>query len=216
MVHLPDMLALEVWNEPNAARWFAPNPSPALYVRMLRAARQAARQVGFDRPIIIGGLAPKKPLIAGKVPPARYLSRVYELVGSQAFDGIGAHPYPAGPPWVANTDANLDQLHAVSDRFDDAGKPLWITEVGLGGTPTGAGKFSVPLDRQGPILTRMYRSIQGSNVRAFLIYTLYDSTIGGNRFGPYGVLTPDLRPKPAYCYLALHIGRTHACPAAGS
>jgi polysaccharide biosynthesis protein PslG len=213
MVHLPDMLALEIWNEPNSARFFAPHPSPGLYARMLRAADQAARHVGFDRPIITGGLAPEKPRHAGKVPPVRFLSRVYELAGRRAFDGIGTHPYPAGPPWVANMNANLNQLRAVARSFHDAGKPLWITEVGLGGTPGGAGLFGAPLDRQGPILASMYRSVQGTDVRAFLIYNLYDSPAGGNRFGPYGVLTPALRPKPAYCYLAQHLGGRHACAA---
>jgi hypothetical protein len=213
MVHLPDMLALEIWNEPNSARFFAPHPSPALYARLLKAADQAAREVGFDRPIITGGLAPERPRHAGKVPPAEFLTRVYELAGRKAFDGIGSHPYPAGPPWVANMSANLDQLRAVARRFHDAGKPLWITEVGLGGTASGAGLFSAPLDRQGPILASMYRSVQGGDVRAFLIYNLYDSIGGGNRFGPYGVLTQALRPKPAYCYLAQHLGGTPACPA---
>jgi hypothetical protein len=213
MVHLPDMLALEIWNEPNSARFFAPHPSPALYARLLKAADPAAREVGFDRPIITGGLAPERPRHAGKMPPAEFLTRVYELVGREAFDGIGTHPYPAGPPWVANMNTNLDQLRAVARRFHDAGKPLWITEVGLGGTAGGAGLFSAPLDRQGPILASMYRSVQGGDVRAFLIYNLYDSIGGGNRFAPYGVLTPALRPKPAYCYLAQHLGGTSACPA---
>ena len=215
MVHFPDMRALEIWNEPNLARSFAPRPSPALYARMLQAADQAAREVGFDRPIITGGLSPSPPS-AGKMPPARFLSRVYELAGGAPFDGIGTHPYPAGPPWVANMNANLDQLRAVSERFHDAPKPLWITEVGIGGAPGGVGQFNVPLAQQGPILVRMYRSIQRSEVRAFIIYSLYDSIAGGERFGPYGVVGPNLEPKPAYCYLAQHIGRTHACPAAGS
>lgn len=215
MVHLPDMRALEIWNEPNSARFFAPRPSPALYARMLQAAGEAARQVGFDRPIITGGLAPARPANAGKMPPARFLSQVYELAGRGAFDGIGTHPYPDGPPWVANMTDNLDQLRAVSDRFHDHGKPLWITEVGLGGTPGGGGRFSVPLDEQGPVLARMYRAVQGSDVRAFIVYTLYDSTIGGKRFGPYGIVGPDLRPKPAYCHLAQHLGHTNACATAG-
>jgi hypothetical protein len=213
MVHLPHMRALEVWNEPNSARFFAPHPSPALYVRLLRAADQAARQVGFKRPIITGGLAPEKPRHAGKMPPARFLSRVYELGGRRAFDGIGAHPYPADPPWVANMTANLNQLRAVSSRFHDPAKPLWITEVGLGGTSGGQGHFAVPVRRQGPVLTRMYRSVQGTDVRAFIVFTLFDSNIEASRFGAYGVVSPTLSPKPAYCYLARHLGGTPACPA---
>jgi hypothetical protein len=215
MVRFPRMRALEIWNEPNSTRFFAPRPSPALYARMLRAADQAARQVGFEPPVITGGLAPELPRHAGKVPPARFLSAVYEAAGAGTFDGIGAHPYADGPPWVADMTRNLDQLRAVRDRFGDRGKPLWITEAGLGGTASGQGEHSVPLEEQGPILTRMYRAIQGTDVRAFIVYTLYDSPIGGKRFGPYGVVGPDLRPKPAYCELARRLGHVSACEPGG-
>jgi len=215
MVHLPRMRALEVWNEPNLAHFFAPRPSPGLYARMLRAADQAARQVGFKRPIITAGLAPEAPRHADKLPPARFLSRLYELAGRGAFDGIATHPYPDDPPWVANMTGNLDQLRAVTRRFHDAGKPLWITEVGLGGTSRGQGHFAVPLVHQGPILARMYRSVQGSDVQSFIVFNLYDSTSLGNRFGAYGVVSPKLEPKPAYCYLAHHLGHTRSCTGRG-
>jgi len=212
MVRMPKMRALEVWNEPNLARSFAPRPSPAFYARMLEAADQAASEVGFRRPIITGGLSPVPPS-GGKMPPARFLEGVYRAAGRAAFDGIGTHPYPASSPWVASMNANLDQLRAVRSRFHDSRKPLWITEVGVGGAPGGAAEFSVPLARQGPTIARMYRSIQGRDVRSFIVYSLYDSTAGGERFGPYGVMTPTLQPKPAYCQLAAQIGRMRACPA---
>ncbi len=211
MVRMPKMEALEVWNEPNSSRYFAPHPRPALYVQMLRAADEAARQVGFERPIITGGLAPTGPIRAGKFPAPEFLSRVYELAGKDAFDGIGAHPYPDGPPWVAGMRSNLNQLRRVSARFGDASKPLWITEVGLGGTPSGDGRYDVALGRQGPVLERMYRSTRDDDVRSFIIYTLNDTGVPETRFAVYGVLTPAFRPKPAYCYLARHLGGTHPC-----
>lgn len=211
MLHLPEMSALEVWNEPNYARFFAPRAEPALYARLLRAADQAARDAEFHQPIITGGLSPVPPA-GGKMPPAHFLSRVYDTAGKRAFDGIGVHPYPAGPPWTASMTENLDQLHGVSTRFGDASKPLWITEFGIGGARGGAGRFDVPLDRQGPLLTRMYRAAQGMNVRSFLVYQFYDFSDKSSRFATYGVLTASLRPKPAYCYLAQHVGGMRGCP----
>ena len=210
MDHLPKMGALEVWNEPNFATFFAPHADPALYSRLLRAADAAAHQADFRRPILTAGLSPVPPA-GGKMSPTRFLSRVYEIAGKGSFDGIGAHPYPAQAPWVAGMTADLEQLRRVSERFGDGSKPLWITEVGIGGTRGGGGHFNVPLDQQGPLLDRMYRATRGLNVRSFLIYALSDFP-GASRFGTYGVLTPALRPKPAYCYLAQHIGRTRACP----
>lgn len=214
MVHLPRMRALEIWNEPNSARFFAPHPSPVLYSRLLRAADQAARQVGFKRPIVTGGLAPEKPVNPGKMPPVEFLSQVYRTAGRHAFDGIGAHPYPDGPPWVANMAENLNQLRSVSRRAGDGGKPLWITEVGLGGTPGGGGHFAVPLERQGPVLAQMHDAVSRmGDVRSFIVFNLFDSNPQGGRFGAYGVMSPGLVPKPSYCYLARHLGGTRACPA---
>jgi hypothetical protein len=146
------------------------------------------------------------------MPQAKFLSRVYEIAGKGAFDGIGAHPYPSQPPWAADMTANLERLRRVSERFGDGSKPLWITEVGIGGTPDGGGHFDVPLGQQGPVVARMYHAAQGMNVRSFLIYTLSDVGASTSRFATYGVLTPALRPKPAYCYLAQHVGHTSACP----
>ncbi len=210
MTHLPRMSALEVWNEPNFVSFFAPHPNPAMYARLLRGADEAARQANFHRPILTGGLSPNAPS-RGKIPPAQFLARVYEIDGKRSFDGIGAHPYPAQEPWVAGMTKNLEQLRRVSERFNDGSKPLWITEVGIGGAGGGTGHFNVPLDQQGPVLARMYDAARRLNVRLFLIYTLSD--LGGtSRFGTYGVMSPALRPKPAYCYLAQHVGGMRACP----
>jgi len=211
IAHLPRMSALEVWNEPNFRIFFAPQADPGLYARLLEAADEAAGESGFHGPILTGGLSPASPA-RGKMPPSRFLSRVYEIAGKGSFDGIGAHPYPAGPPWTAGMTANLQQLRRVSERFNDGSKPLWITEVGIGGTKSGSGHFDVSLDRQGPVLARMYRAAQGMNVRSFLIYTLSDLGGSPSRFATYGVMTPALRPKPAYCYLAQHVGHMRACP----
>jgi polysaccharide biosynthesis protein PslG len=210
MAHLPRMGALEVWNEPNYANFFAPHAEPGLYARLLRAADDAAREAHFRQPILTGGLSPGAST-GGKMPQAKFLSRVYEIAGKRSFDGIGAHPYPSQPPWAADMTANLERLRRVSERFGDGSKPLWITEVGIGGSRGGAGHFNVPLDQQGPVLARLYRATRGLNVRSFLIYTLSDLG-GSSRFGTYGVMTPALRPKPAYCDLAHHLGHTSACP----
>lgn len=211
IAHLPAMSALEVWNEPNFKTFFAPHADPGLYARLLEAADRAASEAGFRGPILTGGLSPAS-TGRGKMPPVRFLSRVYETAGKGAFDGIGAHPYPPQAPWTAGMIANLRQLRTVSERFGDGSKPLWITEVGIGGADRRAGRFDVPLDRQGPVLARMYRAAGGMNVRSFLVYTLSDLSASPSRFGTYGVMTPALRPKPAYCYLARHIGRTRGCP----
>jgi hypothetical protein len=107
--------------------------------------------------------------------------------------------------------ANLDALRRVRDRFADRATPLWLTEIGVGGTTGRPHEGSAGLARQGPVLVRMYRSIQDGDVRAFLIYSLRETKTEGPKFEPYGVVRASLRPKPAYCYLALRLGGARAC-----
>jgi polysaccharide biosynthesis protein PslG len=211
MRRFPQMLALEVWNEPNLPRFFAPRPSPALYSRLLRAADRAVHLSGVPAEILTGGLTSSASHTRGLIPAARFLRSIYELTGKASFDGIGTHPYPQGPPWVGSMSANLDRLRRVRDRFHDRATPLWITEVGVGGTSTRPGRGSVGLAGQGPILARMYRSTQNIDVRAFIIYSLHDSPTEGPKFEPFGVVRANLRAKPAYCYLARHLGGMSAC-----
>jgi hypothetical protein len=207
----PRMVALEVWNEPNLPRFFAPDPSPALYSRLLIDAHRAARAAGATVPILSGGLAAGT-AEGGGIPAPQFLAGVYREAGRGSFEGIGSHPYPQDPPWVERMSANLDGLRRVRNRFDDRATPLWLTEVGIGGTAGQRRQGSVGLVRQGPILVRMYRSVQGGDVRAFLVYSLRETKTEGPKFEPYGVVRASLRPKPAYCSLAMRLGRVRACP----
>jgi hypothetical protein len=211
MRRFPRMVAIEVWNEPNIPRFFAPAPSPALYSRLLQAAHAAAHASGVPAPVLTGGLAAGTSKTGAGIPAAQFLSGVYRQAGKASFDGIASHPYPQGPPWVAQMTANLDQLRRVRDRFGDRETPLWITEVGVGGAPAPRLKGSVDPARQGPLLVRMYRSTENTDVRAFLFYALRETKTEGPHFEPYGVVRANLQPKPAYCYVASHLGRVGLC-----
>ena len=211
----PQMVALEVWNEPNLPRFFAPRPSPSLYSRLVEAAHQAAAGTGSTVPILTAGLSVGASAVKGGIGAPSFLTAVYRKAGAGSFDGIGAHPYPHGPPRAANMTANLDRLRRVRDRFGDRATPLWVTEVGVGGTSGRRGKLSVRLAAQGPVLARMYRSTRNSDVRAFIIYALRDTAVEGPKFEPFGVVRANLRPKPAYCYLAARLGGERLCGGEG-
>ena len=211
----PRMLALEVWNEPNLPRYFAPRPSPATYSRLLRAANRGARLSGNPVTLLTGGLTASASRAQGGIPAPRFLARIYQLNDKASFDGIGAHPYPQRRPWVKSMAAGLDRLRRVRDRFGDRATPLWVTEVGIGGVSGRRSKASVSLARQGPVLARMHRSARRRDVRALIFYALRESPTQGPKFEPYGVMRPNLRPKPAYCHLASHLGGVDACGGGG-
>src|SRR3954454_290831 len=118
MAHLPRMGALEVWNEPNYAHFFAPHAEPGLYARLLRAADDAAHEAHFHGPILTGGLSPGGST-GGKMPQAKFLSRVYEIAGKRSFDGIGAPPSPPHPPWAPPLSVNPEPQRSIVMRSVD-------------------------------------------------------------------------------------------------
>jgi polysaccharide biosynthesis protein PslG len=211
MRRFPQLVALEVWNEPNLPRFFAPRPSPALYSQLVRTAHQAAVDSGSATPILTAGLSVGASDVPGGIGAPSFLTGVYRMAGEASFDGIGAHPYPHGPPRAANMTTALNRVRRVRDRFGDTSTPLWITEVGVGGTSGRRGKLSVALPAQGPVLANMYRSTQNSDIRSFIIYALRDTPVEGPKFEPFGVVRANLQTKPAYCYLARRLGGVSLC-----
>jgi hypothetical protein len=197
----PDVRAVEVWNEPNLAIFWSPAADPVRYSAILQEAHDAVRDAGSAAPVITGGLFPVS-TAGGNMRAVDFLDKVYETAGANAFEGIGSHPYPHTAPYVDTMQNRLNALRGVRDKYSDTGTPLWITEVGIS-TDSSTG---VSPDAQGGILAELYRSIEGSDVAAFIIHRLYDFDTDH-----YGVLNQDLTPKPAYCELGELIG-TPACP----
>ncbi|MGH2984980.1 MAG: hypothetical protein ACRDK5_12155, partial [Solirubrobacterales bacterium] len=199
----PNVSAIEIWNEPNLATFWAPAADPDRYAAILIAAHEAAIAADSSAPVLTGGLYPAT-TNGGNVSAREFLDQVYATAGAGAFEGIGSHPYAHQASYVERMWTRLDALRAVRDQYGDGATPLWITEAGIS-TEAAAG---VPLDQQGDLLAELYRSIEGHDIRSFVIHRLYD--IGSDYWDQYGVLYQDLMPKPAYCELGAAIGT--ACP----
>jgi Ca2+-binding RTX toxin-like protein len=101
--------------------------------------------------------------------------------------------------------SRLDALRAVRNSHGDGATPLWVTEMGIETETTGG----VPLGQQGDELIGLYRSVEGHDIRSFVVHRLYD--IGSQSFG---VLHEDLTPKPAYGELGAAIGAASPSSAA--
>jgi polysaccharide biosynthesis protein PslG len=205
----PDVTAVEVWNEPNIERFWAPQPDPARYVELLAAAHDAVAAAGSGAPVIVGGLVASPRTTS--VPASDFLRQVYAQGCACDFEGIGSHPFPRVKPLLETMWNRLTNLTEVRDANGDSATPIWITEVGVTSDPNQAA--GVTAEEQGDELIRLYRSIEGHNIAAFLIYRLIDDVAGGEGpfFAQMGVLSPDLEPKPAYCELGNAIGT--ACDA---
>lgn len=204
--------AVEIWNEPNLGRFWAPRPKPRRYADLLAAAHDAVASTGLAIPVVTGGATPSGNSRVN-ISAAEFLRRVYRLGCSCDFEGIGSHPYPRHPPFVDKMTKWLNKLRAVRDDAGDASTPIWITEVGISTGPD----LGVTLDDQ-DLLVELYRSVEGGDVASFIIHRLHDINYEGPYWSNTGVLSQDLAPKPAYCALSAGIGtETASCapPEAG-
>lgn len=204
--------AVEIWNEPNVGRFWAPAANPKRYSSVLKTAHSAVLAAKSTAPVLVGGLKPTA-TNGTDVSAPEFLRQVYANAGAAAFEGIGAsEPAFDGVDtafFVERMWERLNALRAVRDARGDSATPLWI-KVAVSTDPASG----VPLDQQGDALVELYRSIEGHDVAAFIIHRLHDiGTFGGSEasyWNQMGVMTQDengtLTPKPAYCELGASIG----------
>jgi Fibronectin type III domain len=198
----PNVRAVEVWNEPNRAQFWGPAPDPGRYVEVLALAHDAVAAAGIDVPVIIGGLGPIQSTTATRTSSREFLREIYNRGGADDFEGIGTHEYPTTEPLVDDMWHEINRLFAVRDNHDDPGTPLWNTEVSVSSDTTeGFGP-----ERQGTELIRLHRSLEGHDIRSFIIYRFHDTTDNTPMWNHTGVVDQSLAPKPAYCELGAVIG----------
>ncbi|MGH2950337.1 MAG: beta-galactosidase [Solirubrobacteraceae bacterium] len=133
--------AVEVWNEPWGHFFWEPDPDPAAYAALARAAARAVREAGASVQVLVpadllqvrtdGSIAPWFEALLAADPD------LPELV-----DGWTVHPYPS--PFdrsPADSDADprfgygrVEQVHEIARRHD-VERPIWITELGWSTAP---------------------------------------------------------------------------------
>ena len=133
---------VEVWNEPNAQKYWTTGPDPVEFARLLAATYDVIKEVSPETQVISGGLNGND---------IGFLEKVYEAaetigLSSTPFDQLGVHPFAgAAPPDEINPaeiyerdpyglfDANytgFQSLHDVLAENGDAAIPLYLTQFG--------------------------------------------------------------------------------------
>ena len=173
-------IAYEIWNEPNQVTfWNSPSgPNAMLYGWMLRAAYARIKTAAPGATVLGGSIAFNDP---------NYLDDMYTLGGvAGSFDALALHPYSLGNSPDAMADAYhsfslaIESMSQVMAARGEAGKPIWITEVGWSTTlvsdATRAGYYrrAVELVRGWP------------QVAALIAYTLRQDDDA-----QYGLFTPE-------------------------
>ena len=181
----PAVRAIEIWNEPNIALFWAPAAEPQRYVELLASAHEAAEAAGVSAPVITGGLAPTPTTDTG-LSAAKFLREIYGLGCACDFEGIGAHPILWHLPLLERLWNHISGLTTVRDEQGDAQTPLWITEVSV--TTDLSAETGMSLDDQGDALVELYRSIEGHDIRSFIIHRFQDVPEDGWFWSQTGVV----------------------------
>jgi len=203
-----------IWNEPNLAReWGNRPPDAVAYTEMLCRASRAIKAVDAHALVVSAGLAPTNDQNANAQDDRVFLETMYRAGARECFDVLGVHAYgfgyPPDDPRGAHQSLNLARvldLREIMQVYDDARKPVWITE--LGWTTRAADEHAwqvVSPQQQADYLARAWQRITREWDWA-RVATIWNLSRGGvtpplppmDEMMGYSLLNEDGKPKPAY------------------
>ncbi|MEI8176965.1 MAG: glycosyl hydrolase, partial [Candidatus Omnitrophota bacterium] len=189
----------EVWNEPDYEFFWKP-PSPAKYVKLLKATSLAAKKIDPGCKIILGGL------MGWGAPYIYYpfIDDVYKNGGKDYFDIAAFHPYtmPHDPEKDNLLKLKIEDLVSRMATGGDSHKPIWITELGWPSNKlldTNSDRGVTP-DQQAEYLVKAYGiCLSYPQVKKVFWYGFRDvGTEPKNTENHFGLIANDLTPKPSY------------------
>lgn len=137
----------QLWNEPNF-KYFVARPNPAEYGKLVKLSTPVIRGIDPAAKIVLAGLfaAPKEATYKAK-PPQAYLAtdfieQLYKKTPGikSMFNGVALHPYTYD---YRDISGHVEDLRDVLRAAHDAGKGLWITELGWSaGRPNSGNGFN--------------------------------------------------------------------------
>lgn len=207
--------ALQVWNEPNLAHFFA-STSARDYAELIKSTFPAVKAVRPDLPIISAGPASMN---------AAWYRDFYsnDVVGF--YDALGAHAYPVVadmPPALcargSDTGCDVGWLVSLQQRMSDPAA-IWVTEFGYSSHPDdpqlAEWQRGVTQIEQAEYTAQMLAYLSGfSQVHAVFVYRDRDHEGLDPHQDGFGVLNADNSPKPVYAVIAC--GSVAACSEAGA
>jgi hypothetical protein len=124
----------QLWNEPNF-KYFVARPNPAEYGKLVKLSTPVIRGIDPGAKIVLAGLfaAPKEATYKVKPPQAYFATDFIEQLYKRTpgiksmFNGVALHPYTYD---YRDITGHVEALRDVLRAAHDAGKGLWITELG--------------------------------------------------------------------------------------
>ncbi len=194
----------EIWNEPNLAFFWRPQPDAEQYVRMLRLCYQVIKMADPSAVVVMGGIAGNGvsyPPFALAEDERNFLQQVYDDGGRGFFDVANIHLYPytyelLQPELMTTLQAALDETRSVMAANGDEDKPIWVTEIGFSTALFPADYGAEPDATIASWLGKAYRQLTGAE--ALFWYMFEDEGTDENPEGHFGLLEYEGAPKQSY------------------
>jgi hypothetical protein len=171
--------AYEIWNEPNAAPYYGPQPDPAGYTQLLKAAYPAIKAADPTATVVGGVVGSTVTYQNFTLNPVTFVDEMYQNGAQGYFDALSFHPYQYTTPFSQgaynpnNPIVQLADIHNLMVANGDSGKLIWATEYGEPSSVAGDAQQAAYLQ---DMLTT-WRTI-GYTGPAF-VYTLQDTPAAG-------------------------------------
>ena len=197
----------QIWNEPNF-KYFVARPSPAEYGRLVVLSFAGMRSADRRGRIVLAGLFARPAEAARRYRPPRayfatdFLERMYRSTPGirHRFSAVALHPYGARFQYLA---PQIEEVRDVLARNRDAGKQLWITELGWSSQPPTPGN-SFAKGRRGQArqlsgaFSVLRRNQQRWKLRRVYWFSVDDLAGSCNFCDGSGLFGDGFRPKPAW------------------
>jgi hypothetical protein len=186
----------QVWNEPNAAAYWPPEPDPVEYATLVRETSSAIRDADAKAEIVLAGM-----FGTATIDSTDFLSELYAVDGiEESFDSIAIHPYS---PSVHGIEVQAEWARDVAAEAGDEEVGLWATELGWGSGEDGH-ELEVGEEMQAELLEESFQLFLDNreewNVEGVTWFTWRDVDESSVcRFcRNAGLFDADQHPKPAW------------------
>jgi len=198
----------QVWNEPNF-KYFVVRPNPAEYGKLVKLSHAAIKGVDPGAKIVLGGMfaQPREAQFKRKPPQAYFaadfLDRLYSTTPGikSKFDGVALHPYTGA---YQELTPDIEAFRAVLKENHDAGKGLWITEIGWSSQPPDPKHNAFAKGPQGQVkqLNGAFKVFKGKQakwrLKQIFWFSVDDRTGICNFCDGTGLFGEGFVPKPAW------------------
>jgi polysaccharide biosynthesis protein PslG len=197
----------QIWNEPNF-KYFVARPNPAEYGKLVKLSEGAVKAVDGGAKVILGGLFARPIEAEIKHGPRQayfaydFLDRMYQSTPGikSKFQGYALHPYTGS---YKNIASRIEEVRSVLKARHDAGKGLWITELGWSSKPPRSGNsFAKGLQGQAAQLRGAFGLLRAQqrkwHVQQVYWFSVDDQPGACNFCDGSGLFASGFRPKPAW------------------